>query len=93
MRCIIKSDLRGKENCIFANLPFSKALLDVAASASFMRFEREYRVDGVLGQGGFGVVFAAVRNADGVSVAIKRVAKAKVAQWTTQVRKIESQAR
>ena len=41
-----------------------------------------------MGKGGFGIVYAGVRNRDGLQVAIKHIAKAKIKDWG-QVRQKE----
>ena len=43
------------------------------------RLSNEYNILGLLGRGGFGVVYTALRKTDGLKVAIKEVAKEKAA--------------
>lgn len=46
-------------------------------------FKNEYIVGHILGKGGFGTVYSAVRINDGKNVAIKEVLKTKVTDWVT----------
>ena len=52
-----------------------------ASSVSREPFEKAYKVGPVLGKGGFGIVYAGVRNRDGLQVAIKHIAKSKIKDW------------
>ena len=50
--------------------------------------EQRYVVTGVLGRGGFGTVYSAVRRSDGVKVAIKQVHSSNVNSWTCCFRRM-----
>jgi len=46
-------------------------------------FERAYRLGQLIGQGGFGRVFAGERICDNMPVAIKQIKKEKISSWCT----------
>lgn len=51
------------------------------ATLNTQPFEVQYQLNGHLGEGGFGKVYAAKRISDGKNVAVKRVSRSKVPSW------------
>jgi serine/threonine protein kinase len=49
--------------------------------ADFDDFHENYSLGAILGRGGFGTVYAAVRNRDGLAVAVKHILKNRVQSW------------
>jgi serine/threonine protein kinase len=49
--------------------------------AEFDDFHENYSLGAILGRGGFGTVYAAVRNRDGLAVAVKHILKSRVQYW------------
>eukprot|EP00088_Acartia_fossae_P005027 TRINITY_DN1219_c0_g1_i1.p1 TRINITY_DN1219_c0_g1~~TRINITY_DN1219_c0_g1_i1.p1 ORF type:complete len:344 (-),score=105.51 TRINITY_DN1219_c0_g1_i1:167-1198(-) len=47
-------------------------------NSDILEFQAKYKIKGLLGKGGFGVVHAAIRKSDGMPVAVKEVSKDKV---------------
>jgi len=54
--------------------------------SDILEFQAQYRMKGVLGKGGFGVVHSGVRKNDGLHVAVKDVPKDKVLEYTDESR-------
>ena len=49
--------------------------------ADFDDFHENYSLGAILGRGGFGTVYAAVRNRDGLAVAVKHILRNRVQSW------------
>merc|ERR1719334_2279822 len=56
--------------------------LEESSQVKEREFNKLYKLGGVLGKGGFGVVYAAVRKQDKLQVAVKEVYKAKIIKKT-----------
>ena len=50
--------------------------------SDILDFQAQYKLKGILGKGGFGVVHAGIRKSDGMQVAVKEVTKEKVLEYT-----------
>jgi len=57
--------------------------LEESSEVRDREFSKLYKLGGELGKGGFGVVYAAVRKADKLQVAVKEVYKAKIIKKTS----------
>jgi serine/threonine protein kinase len=51
-------------------------------SSDIQSFQTQYKIQGILGKGGFGTVHAAVRKSDGLMVAVKEVPKERVLAYS-----------
>merc|ERR1712156_1119583 len=59
--------------------------LEDSSEVKDREFSKLYKLGGELGKGGFGVVYAAIRRADKLQVAVKEVYKAKIIKKTADV--------
>lgn len=70
---------------VFHNFSLCTLLGKLHLSPGELKFNRAFRLDGVLGRGGFGSVYDGVRLKDGMKVAVKKIPKAKIAHMEGRV--------
>ena len=71
--------------CSFRNFSFCSLLGKLYLSPGELKFNRSYRLDQVLGEGGFGSVYDGVRLNDGLKVAVKKIPKTNISHMEGQI--------